>query len=114
MNARRVEPQLTPQAQLERAKRRIGDAVLEIVQATIRQGLAESEWVDQESSPLGRRRHLELARRKVLRSTKEGRRVLIRRDDLNAYLESKGLASARTDEEDEGAVLDRIVRGGTT
>lgn len=45
-----------------------------------------AEWVDQNTSPLGRRRHLDLVRRGVLIGTKDRRRVLVRRSDIDAYL----------------------------
>jgi len=44
------------------------------------------EWIDQNSSPLGKSRHLSLVRRGVLQGHKDGRRVLVRRTDIEAYL----------------------------
>lgn len=44
-----------------------------------------SEWVDQYSSPLGKRRHLEAVRHGKLTASREGRRVLVRRADIDAY-----------------------------
>jgi hypothetical protein len=64
-----------------------------------------SEWVDQKTSPLGRRRHLELARRGTLRSSKDAGRVLIRRADIEAYLAKKAVirVDESADEEREAA-----------
>lgn len=45
-----------------------------------------TEWVDQNTSPLGKRRHLALVRSGTLLGTKEGRKVLVRRSDIDAYL----------------------------
>lgn len=48
-----------------------------------------AEWVDQAVSPLGRRRHLDLVRTGVLKGNKVGKRVLVRRADVEAYLAKK-------------------------
>jgi hypothetical protein len=48
---------------------------------------SEPEYYHQNNSPLGRRRHLALVRRGVLKGRKVGRRVLVSRDDLRAFLE---------------------------
>jgi len=75
-----------------------------------------SEWVDQKSSPLGRRRHLTLARTGVLKSTKDAGRVLIRRVDIERYLEknSRIVVDVKADEDREVArVLAAIGRKNT-
>ncbi|HEX9297808.1 MAG TPA: helix-turn-helix domain-containing protein [Polyangiaceae bacterium] len=46
-----------------------------------------SEWVDQYHSPLGKRGHLEAVRSGELPGVKKGKRVFVRRTDLNEYLE---------------------------
>jgi hypothetical protein len=48
---------------------------------------APDDWIDQDESPLGRRRHLDLVRRGALPGKKEGKRVLVRRADIDAYRE---------------------------
>lgn len=45
-----------------------------------------NEWIDQASSPLGRRGHLEAVRRKVLAGRRVGKRVLVRRADIDRYV----------------------------
>lgn len=105
---------LTPQARKERAKRGLAEAVAELVTATIEEGLAASEWVDQRASPLGQRPHLELARSGKVPSRKIVGRVLIRRDDLNRYIEQEGLQrGARADEEDVTDIVEAIVSGSS-
>ena len=107
------DDKLTPQARKERAKRGIAEAVADLIAATIEEGLAVSEWVDQCTSPLGRRRHLEIARTGKLASRKHGSRVLIRRDELNAYIEKEGLGRGKhTEEQDLGAVVDSLLLAG--
>lgn len=49
-------------------------------------GRAADDWIDQRSSPLGRRRHVELARAGAFPAHKEGRRWLVRRAELDAYI----------------------------
>jgi excisionase family DNA binding protein len=46
----------------------------------------DSGWLDQSSSPLGRRLHCALARRGALPARKVGRRWLVRRADVDAYI----------------------------
>jgi excisionase family DNA binding protein len=104
---------LTPEARLERAKRTIAEGISEMIEATIARGVAANEWVDQKSSPLGKNRHLALARTGKIPSKKVGQLVLIRRDDLNAYLEREGISRSRpTDEDDVLDVVERITAGG--
>lgn len=52
-------------------------------------GAPGDEWVDQYHSPLGPTKHLKLARTGVLKASKTDRkRVLIRRSDINQYIEA--------------------------
>ncbi len=44
------------------------------------------EWVSPDASPLGKRRTLALARAGALESTKIGRKVLVRKTSLDAFL----------------------------
>ena len=68
------------------------------------------EWVDQEQSPLGRRRHLALAKSGKLPASKVGRRVLIRRSAIDAYLERKRVLVKSVDnEEDEDREAERLL-----
>lgn len=46
------------------------------------------DWVDQTTSPLGRRRHCELARRSAFPAFRDGRRWRARRADVDAYITS--------------------------
>lgn len=101
---------LTPEARLERAKRTIAEGVAEMIEATIARGVAAGEWIDQKRSPLGKRRHLELARSGRIPHRKIGRLVLIRREDINAYLEREGIMRGKpvTDDEDVVDVIERV------
>jgi hypothetical protein len=76
------------------------DEIVDAIEQT-----AAPEYVDQKSSPLGRRRHLELARKGVLKSTKEAGKVLIRRVDIERYLERKSriVVDEKADEDREVA-----------
>lgn len=73
------------------------------------------QWIDQDRSPLGRDRHLRLARSGTLPSSKEGRRVLIRSTDIDAYLARKSVVKVRADVDEErevAKVLSMIGRKG--
>lgn len=84
---------------------------LELALVSVRKLIDESdpdEWVGQEHSPLGRRRHCELARGGAFPSA---RRVhghwLVRRKDLDAFIESHARPSSEkaSDAEDIAAEL---------
>ena len=47
-------------------------------------------WIDQASSPLGRRLHTRLWRSGRLPGRKFGRRVLVRKSDVDRYIETAG------------------------
>lgn len=50
------------------------------------------EWVDQDHSPLGKRKHLDLVRAGRLEGIKPDRkRVLVRRTAIDAYIETHGV-----------------------
>ena len=99
--------ELTPEARAERATRLIAEGVKKLVEATLARGAAETEWVNQAHSPLGRRRHIVLARKGIIPSKKIGRDILVRRSDLDAYIQREGL-SRGVPLDDEP--LDEIVR----
>lgn len=102
--------ELTPDARIDAAKRALVEAIDQLVEARLAKGAASSEWVDQTASPLGRRRHLDLVRRGVLRGVREGRRVLVRRADLEAYLTDR--APLQHAEDDVDAMIREIAGVG--
>lgn len=104
-------PELTPQARIDRAKRQIADAIDELVDARVSIGAAAVEWLDQNASPLGHRRHLDLVRDGVLRGVREGRRVLVRRTDIEAYLEERVVQPRPIAEDDVDGMIRAITAG---
>lgn len=102
---------LTPDTKLERAKRQIADAIADAVEAILERGVAAAEWIDQDTSPLGKSTHLALARSGKVESRKVHRRVLIKRADLNRYIEERAekRGDNRHDDEDVSDVLDRVL-----
>jgi hypothetical protein len=116
MSGAHTERQLTPEARIERAKKLIGEAVSELVEAMLARGSAPSEWIDQNHSPLGRRRHLELVRAGKLAARKDGKKVLVRRDEINRYLDTERVViptqkPVGLDEVD--AMVNELLAGGT-
>lgn len=107
---RQADP--TPEARIDRAKRAIADAIDELVEARISKGAARAELVDQSTSPLGRRRHLELVREGKLPAMREGRRVLVRRADIDAYLNERQIAPPPSTDDDVDGMVERIVGAG--
>jgi len=76
---------------------------LDLALTGVRQLLEEAdpdEWVDQEASPLGRRRHCELARQGAFPSAhKVDGRWQVRRKDVDAYIEGHAAPAAKGDED---------------
>lgn len=99
---------LTPDAKLERAKRLIAEGITNAVEAIIERGVAAQEWIDQHDSPIGKRQHLDLARSGAVESRKIHRRVLIKRVDLNRYIEQQ--AEKRGTRHEDDNVDDIIAR----
>lgn len=69
----------------------------------------EPGWVDQDHSPLGRRGHCALVRKGVLKGHKIGKRILVRHEDLDRYIESHAAAAAAVPAQPE-AELDEIAQ----
>lgn len=81
---------------------------------------AREEWIDQTCSPLGRRRHRELARRGAFPAFLDGRRWRARRADVDAYIQAQrpgapldtrqanDHATAEDDDHDVQAVLAEV------
>lgn len=104
--------ELTPEARIDRAKRMLVEAIDELVEARLARGVASVEWLDQNASPLGRRRHLELVRRGILRGVRQGKRVLVRRADVEAYLAEHEVAPRPMTDDDVDGMVHAIVAGG--
>ena len=56
----------------------------------------EPEYYNQNNSPLGKRRHLELVRCGTLSGRKVGKSVLVARSDMRSFLEEHPSASTNT------------------
>jgi excisionase family DNA binding protein len=69
-----------------------------------------SDWIDQSRSPLGRRTHCSLVRSGELPGVRVHRRVLVRRRDLDAYIERHRTVSAPIDapRDSEARTLARV------
>jgi excisionase family DNA binding protein len=72
--------------QRETAGRRLLDALTSYVETFVDDVKREDDWVSQSNSPLGRRRHLELVRKGQLPAARSGRKVLVRKRDIDALL----------------------------
>lgn len=106
--------ELTPEARLERAKRTIAQGIDELVDAKLAMGAAASEWVSQHNSPLGKKKHLRYARLGKFPSKKDGYHVLVRRADLNAFLDAEALSRGDKvkDTNDVSELVDHILTRG--
>ena len=60
----------------------------------------DNEWITPLDSPLGKRRTLAVCRSGALESSKIGRKILVRRASLEAYLERHRRDAAPADDED--------------
>lgn len=73
-------------------------------------GSEEPGWVDQDHSPFGRRRHCTLVRKGVLKGHKIGKRILVRHEDLDRYIESHASAATPPEPIQVEAEVDEIAQ----
>jgi hypothetical protein len=98
---------LSPRVERELAASALLAAIDRYIRVAIRAPSQAEEWVDQHTSPLGKRAHLEAVRSGKLRGVKHGRRILVRRAELNSFLESHSVKHRGvTDDSPEG--IDRM------
>jgi hypothetical protein len=81
-------------------------ALIENLRSLVREELrsqtpAVGEWVDQSSSPLGRRLHTRAWRDGRLRGWKVGRRIFATRADVARFIEQHGIAAPSESERNE-------------
>jgi hypothetical protein len=100
---------LTPRARRALAVSALVAALDQYLDVTLSEANARTnEWVDQHASPLGKRAHLEAVRRGDLHGVKHGRRVLVRRAELNSFLENHSVKHrTATDDSGRGIDMDR-------
>lgn len=103
--------ELTPDARIDAAKRSLADAIDELVTARLAKGAAASEWVDQHVSPLGHARHLRLVKQGALKGVREGKKVLVRRRDIDAYLEGHAVVPKPVADDDVAGMINAIAGG---
>jgi hypothetical protein len=88
--------QMRPIVDIDALEARIRAIAREVVRAEL--GERGDDWIDQAHSPLGRRTHCRLVRSGALPGVSVHRRVLVRRRDLDAYVEARRAPPAGTDE----------------
>jgi hypothetical protein len=106
-SAERPDAALPPKLRRELAARALLGALDEYVREVVRVAVSEDDWIDQHASPLGKRAHLEAVRRGDLRGTKHGRRVLVRRSELDSFLESHPARNRKSEIERSDGVVDQ-------
>jgi hypothetical protein len=88
---------------LDELAERVAERVYNRVSASDASSTAGAGWYDQQSSPLGKRRFLEAARRGAFPATRKGKLVLALRADVDAWItESTRAAPAANDERGAG------------
>ncbi len=85
----------SPRVRREQAARALLNALEHFVRECVADSANADEWIDQTKSPLGRRRHLEAVRQGRLPGRRLGKQVLVRRADLNLYLEKQTVVDRR-------------------
>jgi hypothetical protein len=98
------EEALTPHARRELAASALLVALDEYIRVAVERRAVAEEWVDQHQSPLGKRAHLEAVRAGALRGVKHGRRVLVRRAELNSFLENHSVKHRTAIDDSSGEV----------
>ncbi len=99
---------LSSEARIERAKEMFLESLSTFISAHIANAVAANEWVDQRSSPFKPRRHCYLVRTGKLPGFVEGRRVWVRRADLDAYISQHKVRTV-DDSADEEREVQRIL-----
>lgn len=82
------------------------ETVSDMVREMLKDLAPVPEWIDQNTSPLGRNLHLRLVRAKKLMGRRVGKKVLVHREEMNRFIVSFAATKA-TDPEDE---IDRELR----
>jgi excisionase family DNA binding protein len=102
---------LAPGGQAD-ALRAFAEALLPYLREHLQPATPKPEFYSQLDSPLGKRRHLEAARRGALRATKVGRLVLARRDDVDAFIAAHDVTGAERGHAEEDILSDWGLRSG--
>ncbi len=106
------DPALTPRARRELAAAALLSALEGYFRVILGDKTSATEWVDQHTSPLGKRLHMESVRRGELRGVKHGRRILVRRAELDSFLEDRSAmrraATSDSDRTPDGASADEV------
>jgi hypothetical protein len=74
----------------EAAAKRLIEALGVYVETFLAPAARHDDWISQTESPLGRQRHLDAVRQGLLPASRIGRKVLVRRRDLDAFLANQG------------------------
>ena len=103
-----VEPEMTPAMRRSMAERALLTALDSYVRLILETNAPkkDDEWVDQNSSPLGKFAHLQAVKQGRLPGVKHGRRVLVRRADLNSFLVHHSVSPRAVDEPDSPEAVD--------
>ncbi len=97
----------TLRSRVEAAAIRFADEIVSAIELHT----GSSEWVDQNDSPLGKRRHMALVRSGELKGRKDGRKVLVKRSELDAYIERNAITTAGSTDEADGVLAEMGLRG---
>ncbi len=91
-------------------KQQIADAAMAFAEAVIKAVQSPAEWVDQTTcAPMSKRRYLALCAEGALPARKDGRRVLVKRSDMEAYLD-KHPRLTREQETGEGSAEQELAK----
>jgi hypothetical protein len=101
------DPALTPKARRELAAAALLSALDGYLRVILGDMTSANEWVDQHTSPLGKRLHMEAVRRGDLRGVKHGRRILVRRADLDSFLANRSARRRASASDPDEATAER-------
>lgn len=92
-------PQRAKPPTQSKARQLLGTVLDDLIRTIVREELETrhgDHWVDQRTSPLPRRKFLMLVRDGELPGRKTGRSILVRRSDVDAYIEAQPGRTRRT------------------
>lgn len=82
---------------------------LTLVLRGLRKLRSREDWVDQTSSPLGRSAHLAAVRSGKLAGHRVGQLVLVRREDLDRYIEARRVVPKTETVEDDASAVAEVI-----
>lgn len=111
----RAEAPVAGRATLRLADVSLGEVIEERIRAIVREELesrVSDEWIDQTSAPIPRKSYLRLVREGKLPGRKVGKQVLVRRKDLEAFIDTHRPEPRGQEQATDGDIDEQLAKLG--